>query len=54
MMVKLRADAEEAAKTAGRGGVFSLQRFHDKILGHGSVPFWMHRALLGRNEPVIE
>ena len=54
MMVKLRADAEEAAKTAGRGDGFSLQRFHDKILGHGSVPFWMHRALLGRNEPVIE
>jgi hypothetical protein len=54
MMVKLRADAEEAAKTAGRGEGFSLRRFHDKILGHGSVPFWMHRALLGRNEPVIE
>ena len=54
MMVKLRADAEEAAKTAGSREGFSLQRFHDKILGHGSVPFWMHRALLGRNEPVIE
>lgn len=54
MMVKLRADAEEAAKTAGPGDGFSLQRFHDKILGHGSVPFWMHRALLGRKEPVIE
>jgi hypothetical protein len=54
MMVKLRADAEEAAKTAGSGEGFSLRRFHDEVLGHGSVPFWMHRALMGRDEPVIE
>ena len=54
MMVKLRADAEEAAKSAPHGEGFSLQRFHDNVLGHGSVPFWMHRVLMGRNEPVIE
>ncbi|MFL2434066.1 MAG: DUF885 domain-containing protein, partial [Vicinamibacterales bacterium] len=52
MMVKLRTDAEEAARSNNDG--FSLQRFHDNVLGHGSVPFWMHRALMGRDEPVIE
>ena len=52
MMVKLRTDAEEAARSKNDG--FSLQRFHDNVLGHGSVPFWMHRALMGRDEPVIE
>tara|TARA_B100000029_G_C17581204_1_gene959727 strand:- start:2422 stop:2829 length:408 start_codon:yes stop_codon:yes gene_type:complete len=54
MMVKLRADVEEATRSTPKSEGFSLQRFHDNVLGQGSVPFWMHRALMGRDEPVIE
>lgn len=41
MLLKLRADCE-----ASEGDGFSLQRFHDRLLGQGSVPFWMHRELM--------
>ncbi len=41
MLLKLRADVE-----AKEGGRFSLQGFHDKLLGQGCLPFWMHRELM--------
>ena len=41
MLLKLRADVE-----AKEGGTFALQRFHDKLLGQGCLPFWMHRELM--------
>ena len=41
MLFKLRADCE-----ATEGDKFSLHRFHDRILGQGSVPIWMHRELM--------
>ena len=41
MILKLRDDYK--AKT---GASFSLRRFHDELLGHGTVPLWLHRALL--------
>lgn len=40
MLLKLRADCE----TAGNG--FSLRSFHDRLLGQGAAPFWMHRQLM--------
>ena len=40
MLLKLRADCE----AAGNGR--PLQSFHDRFLGQGGVPFWMHRQLL--------
>ena len=50
MVLKLRADVE-----AADGDGFSLQRFHDRLLGHGSMPFWMHRALMvGDSGTVLE
>ena len=42
MLLKLRADVK-----AADGDAFSLQRFHDRLLGHGSMPFWMHRGADG-------
>ena len=41
MLLKLRADVE-----AGQSGTFSLKRFHDQLLGNGTIPFWMHRRLM--------
>jgi uncharacterized protein (DUF885 family) len=41
MIVKLRQDCE-----ATQPDSFDLMRFHDKMLGQGALPFWMHRALL--------
>lgn len=41
MLVKLRADLE-----AAEGGGFSLKSFHDRLLGQGAVPLWLHRMLL--------
>ena len=41
MLLKLRSDTEEV-----QGDSFSLKRFHDTLLGHGGLPFWMHRSLL--------
>jgi uncharacterized protein (DUF885 family) len=41
MLLKLRSDTEEV-----QGDSFSLKRFHDTLLGHGALPFWMHRSML--------
>lgn len=41
MLLKLRADCQ-----AAEGKAFSLRTFHDRLLGQGLVPFWMHRQLL--------
>ena len=40
MLVKLRDDLE-----AREGSAFSLKSFHDRLLGRGSVPLWLHRTL---------
>jgi hypothetical protein len=41
MLQKLRADVD-----ASEGERFALRSFHDRLLQNGSVPFWMHRALM--------
>ena len=41
MLLKLREDAQARA-----GSAFSLKSFHDRLLGQGSAPFWLHRTLL--------
>ena len=41
MLLKLRADCE-----AAEGKAFSLSAFHDRLLGQGLLPFWMHRQLM--------
>lgn len=40
MLFKLRVDCEAA------GNGFSLRAFHDRLLGQGALPFWMHRHLM--------
>lgn len=40
MLAKLRDDLE-----AREGSKFSLKSFHDRLLGRGSVPLWLHRTL---------
>ena len=40
MMLKLREDYK-----AQQGAKYSL-RFHDTLLGNGTVPLWLHRALM--------
>ncbi len=49
MLLKLRADVREA-----EGEGFSLLRFHDRLLGQGCLPFWMHRALMACDGAPIE
>ena len=49
MLLKLRGDVKEA-----EGESFSLQHFHDRLLGQGCLPFWMHRALMAAGGPAIE
>ena len=49
MLLKLRADVEEA-----EGNSFSLQRFHNRLLGQGCLPFWMHRALMVGDGSLLE
>jgi uncharacterized protein (DUF885 family) len=45
MVLKLREDYK-----AHIGSDFSLRRFHDTLLGNGTVPLWLHRnLLLGEN-----
>ena len=45
MVLKLREDSR-----ASEGERFSLKRFHDTLLGQGTVPIWLHRNLmLGEN-----
>ena len=41
MILKLREDYK-----AKLGQAYSLRRFHDELLGNGTVPVWLHRALL--------
>jgi len=41
MLLKLREDYKAHA-----GAKYSLRQFHDMLLANGTVPFWMHRALM--------
>jgi uncharacterized protein (DUF885 family) len=41
MVLKLRADYK-----AKLGAKYSLRNFHDTLLSNGSVPLWLHRALM--------
>ena len=41
MLLKLREDIESR-----QGPGFSLRSFHDQLLEQGSVPIWLHRALM--------
>ncbi len=41
MLMKLRHDYKQQ-----QGKAFSLKAFHDTLLGNGTAPFWLHRALL--------
>jgi hypothetical protein len=41
MLLKLREDLR-----AREGSKFSLKSFHDRLLGHGSLPLWLHRTLM--------
>ena len=41
MLLKLREDYKAHA-----GAKYSLRGFHDMLLANGTVPFWVHRALL--------
>jgi uncharacterized protein (DUF885 family) len=41
MLLKLREDYR-----ARVGAKYSLRAFHDTLLGNGTVPIWLHRALL--------
>ena len=41
MVLKLRADYK-----AKVGAKYSLRSFHDTLLSNGSVPLWLHRALM--------
>jgi len=51
MLLKLREDYK--AQTAGK---FSLRDFHDRLLGNGTVPIWLHRSLMlgPQNGTIIE
>lgn len=50
MTLKLRDDCKAAST-----GRFSLRDFHDTLLGNGTVPLWLHRALMlgEHNGPMI-
>ena len=41
MLMKLRADYKQQ-----QGKAFSLKSFHDALLGQGTAPVWLHRALM--------
>jgi uncharacterized protein (DUF885 family) len=41
MLLKLREDYK-----AHEGAKYSLRGFHDTLLGNGTVPIWLHRALM--------
>ena len=41
MILKLREDYN-----AKMGSAFSLRKFHDELLGNGTVPLWLHRSLM--------
>jgi uncharacterized protein (DUF885 family) len=41
---------------AQAGKAFSLKTFHDSLLGNGTAPFWLHRALMlpGDSDDLLE
>jgi uncharacterized protein (DUF885 family) len=41
MLLKLREDYKSRV-----GAKYSLRDFHDSLLGNGTVPVWLHRALM--------
>jgi uncharacterized protein (DUF885 family) len=41
MLLKLREDYKNS-----HGNTFTLREFHDTLLGNGTVPIWLHRALM--------
>ena len=41
MILKLREDVKAHA-----GAGYSLRKFHDELLANGTVPLWLHRALM--------
>jgi uncharacterized protein (DUF885 family) len=41
MLLKLREDYKAHA-----GAKYNLRGFHDALLGNGTLPFWLHRALM--------
>ncbi len=41
MILKLREDYKAQA-----GAKYSLRGFHDALLANGTVPIWLHRALM--------
>ena len=41
MILKMREDYKAKA-----GAGFSLRKFHDELLGNGTVPIWLHRSLM--------
>ncbi len=51
MLLKLREDHK-----AQQGSKFSLRDFHDSLLANGTVPIWLHRALMlgEQNGPALE
>jgi uncharacterized protein (DUF885 family) len=51
MLLKLREDYKAAA-----GARYNLRSFHDELLGNGTLPFWLHRALMlgEQNGPMLE
>ena len=51
MLLKLREDYKTHA-----GAKFTLRGFHDTLLGNGTVPIWLHRALMlgAQNGEMIE
>ena len=51
MLLKLREDYK-----AQQGAKYSLRSFHDSLLGNGTVPIWLHRALMlgERNSIALE
>ena len=51
MLLKLREDVKRQ-----QGKAFSLRTFHDTLLGNGTAPFWLHRALMleGDNGDLLE
>ena len=51
MLMKLRNDCKQE-----QGKAFSLKTFHDTLLGNGTAPLWLHRALMlpGGAEDMLE
>jgi uncharacterized protein (DUF885 family) len=41
MILKLREDYKAHA-----GAAYSLRGFHDALLANGTVPLWLHRAIM--------